>query len=145
MPMDRRALEDLCYAVLNVDRGVSLATQVRVAGTSRARRRGLLGVAGMTEDAGLWIAPSEAIHTFGMKVPIDVLFLDREFRIRKMIPKLSPGRIAICIRASSVLELQQGAIARSGTEAGDRLKFEPGSAMWRSGGTQPMSSSSRCL
>ncbi len=113
------------YAVQNLDRGVSVASEVRVAGTSATRRKGLLGTDTLAEGAGLWIAPCEAIHTFGMKVPIDVLFLDKEFRVRKLVAKLAPRRIAICLRASSVLELQGEAVARSGTSVGDRLKLEP--------------------
>lgn len=119
------------YAVQNLDRGVSVATEVRVAGTSGARRRGLLGVETLAEGAGLWIAPCEAIHTFGMKVAIDVVFLDKEFRVRKLVAKFAPRRIAICWRASSVLELQGGAVARSGTMLGDRLKLEPVSPAYR--------------
>lgn len=122
--MNTSVPEDLSYAVLNLDRGVTVARAVRVAGTSRARRKGLLGVEHLAEEAGMWIAPCEAIHTFGMKLAIDVLFLDKEFRVKKLIPSLAPRRIALCLSAASVLELQRGAAGRSGTVVGDRLKLE---------------------
>ena len=122
--MNRCTSESVSYSVLNVDRGVTVARQVRVASTSRDRRTGLLGVDRLAEDAGLWIVPCEAIHTFGMKVPIDVLFLDKEFRIRKLLGSVIPWRIGLCLRASSVLELAAGAAARSSTRVGDRLTFE---------------------
>ncbi len=144
-PAVRCAPEGLCYAVQNLDRRLKLATEVRVAGTSGARRRGLLGIETLAAGAGLWIAPCEAIHTFGMKVAIDVVFLDKDFRVRKLVPKLAPRRIAICWRASSVLELQADAVVRSGTKIGDRFKFEPVSPAYASEQTQPMSSSSTCL
>ncbi len=111
------------YVVLNLDRGSTIATRVRVAGTSAARRRGLLGVAGLLDESGIWIAPCEAIHTFGMRMPLDVLFLDPKLRVRKLSSHLAPSRIRICLAASSVLEVAQGAISRSRTEVGDRLSF----------------------
>lgn len=111
------------YAVLNLNRGSSIAARVRVAGTSSARRQGLLGISEMHGDSGIWIAPCEAIHTFGMRMPIDVLFLDREFKVRKLSSRVAAGRIRVCLAASSVLEVAQGTIARSETEVGDRLSF----------------------
>ncbi len=106
-----------------------------MAGTSGARRKGLLGVETLAEGAGLWIAPCEAIHTFGMKAPLGVVFLDKHFRVRKLVARLRPGRIAICLTASSVLELQCEAVARSGTLVGDRLRFEPVPEPYRTGET----------
>ena len=113
------------YMVFNVDRNVRLAERVRIAGTSASRRRGLRGIDRFESFGGLWIAPCEAIHTFGMKIAIDAVFLDRQFRIRRVRPDLRPGRIAVCLRADSVLELAAGVLARTGTVAGDRLRFEP--------------------
>lgn len=113
------------YTVLNLERGYPIATEVHVAGDSTARRKGLLGLETIPEGTGLWIAPCEAIHTFGMKTPIDVLFLDAKLRIRKIVQAMRPKRIAICLAASSVLEVEAGAILKSGAHLGDRLKFEP--------------------
>ncbi|MGA8026813.1 MAG: DUF192 domain-containing protein [Bryobacteraceae bacterium] len=112
------------YIVQNLDRGSVIANQVRIAGSSSARRRGLLGVEGLEKGSGIWIAPCEAIHTFGMKMPIDVVFLDREYRVNKLRPRLRPSRISVCLSACSVLELEAGAISRSTTRLGDRLAFE---------------------
>jgi uncharacterized membrane protein (UPF0127 family) len=106
---------------LNQDRGSILAKRVRVAGTSRARRNGLLRISDLDVEAGLWIAPCEAIHTFGMRIPLDILFLDREWRVRKIHYALQPRRIAVCLRARSVLELAAGALSGSSTGLGDRL------------------------
>lgn len=112
------------YLVTNLNRGVVIATRVRIAGTSSARRKGLLDFEELPSGFGLWIAPCEAIHTFGMKVALDALFLDKGFRVRKAIQNLSPRRFSVCVSASSVLEIEAGAITRSGTEAGHRLEFQ---------------------
>ena len=111
------------YTVRNRDRQSTLATQVTIAGTSRDRRTGLKGRVGLPSDAGLWIAPCEAIHTFGMRMAIDAVFLDQNFRVRKIRSGIAPRRIAFCIRAHSVLELAAGAASRSLTCTGDQLEF----------------------
>jgi uncharacterized protein len=113
------------YAVHNLNRGVLLAGRIRVAGTSESRRHGLLGIDRLDGGSGIWIAPCEAIHTFGMKMPIDVIFLDRELRVRKLVPVLAPRRLSVSLLAHSVLELEPGSIDRSATRLGDRLRFTP--------------------
>ena len=111
------------YTVRNRDRQSTLATQVTIAGTSRERRAGLKARAVLSSDAGLWIAPCEAIHTFGMRMAIDAVFLDQNFRVRKIRSSIAPRKIAFCIRAHSVLELAAGAASRSLTCTGDQLEF----------------------
>ena len=108
----------------NESRGSVLASETRLAGTSKARRHGLRGETALDQGQGLWIVPCEAIHTFGMKMPIDSVFLDKELRVRGLRNNLKPRRIAACLRAHSVLELPAGAVERSGTAIGDRLRVE---------------------
>ncbi len=111
------------FTIINQNRCSILAQHVRVAANSRERRRGLLDLRNVNEDFGLWINPCEAIHTFGMKMPIDSIFIDKHFQVRKLRSYLRPGRIAICLSAASVLELPVGTILRSRTAVGDRLRF----------------------
>jgi uncharacterized protein len=113
------------YAVFNENRGRNIAARVAVAGTSQARRAGLLGKESIESESGLWIAPCEAIHTFGMKTVIDVIFLDRHSQVRKLVSNLKPRRVAVCLKAASVLELASGKVAQSETRVGDRLQFQP--------------------
>jgi hypothetical protein len=121
-------VNDDLYVIRNVTRDLTLATHVALAGTSQARRRGLLDAENLDTGSGLWIVPCEAIHTFGMKVRLDVVFLDKNLQVRKISPDLGPRRMSICLRAHSVLELPAGAVARSGTKLGDRLEKRPRSA-----------------
>ncbi len=109
--------------VRNLTRGTWLGDRVEIARTSRERRRGLLGRQELPEGCGLWIAPCEGIHTFSMRFPIDVIFLDRHRRVLSLRTELHPGRIAVCLRAHSVLELPAGTIGRSQTRVGDQLEF----------------------
>jgi uncharacterized protein len=108
--------------LVNQDRDSELASQVRRAGSSTERRRGLLDRDMLPEGAGLWIIPCEAIHTFGMRMPIDSVFIDRGLRVTALRVHLRPWRIAVCLRAHSVLELPAGTIMRSRTQVGDQLR-----------------------
>ena len=72
----------------------------------------------------MWIVPCEGIHTFGMKFPIDVLFLDRDLKVLKLCRALRAGRISLCLRAFSVLELPAGTGAGTRTAVGDQLSME---------------------
>jgi uncharacterized protein len=110
------------YSFRNTDKASLLAARVVLAGTSRDRRTGLLGKREMEDLTGMWILPCEAIHTFFMKMAIDSVFLDKQLRVTKVKANLCPFRIAVSLRAHSVLELPPGTVLRSRTEVGDRLE-----------------------
>jgi uncharacterized membrane protein (UPF0127 family) len=101
-----------------------LADRADIADTSQKRRTGLLKHTGLAPGEGLWIAPSEGVHTFGMKFPIDVVFLTRNKKILKVRPNMVRGRISLSLRAHSVLELPAGTLDQTGTSAGHQLEFE---------------------
>lgn len=104
-------------------KGSVLAAKANVADTSEKRRTGLLKHTGLGEGEGLWIKPSEGVHTFGMKFAIDVIFVSKKGVVLKLRPNMVRRRIALCLRASSVVELPVGVIAASQTAAGDQLEF----------------------
>ncbi len=112
------------FRIRNITRGSALAESVDVADTSRKRSVGLLKHDSLPQGHGLWITPCEGIHTFGMKFPIDVLFLNRKKKVVKVRPDMGPWRISLCLRAHSVLELPSGAAAAAETQSGDQLEFE---------------------
>lgn len=88
--------------------------------------KGLLGRKALAAEHGLWIRPSQGIHTVGMAFPIDVVYLDREDRVLRLYHGLAPFRIAaVSLRVRSVLELPAGTLSRTGTAVGDLLEFQP--------------------
>ncbi len=101
-----------------------LADRADIADTSAKRRTGLLKHTGLEPGEGLWIAPCEGVHTFGMKFAIDVLFLNKKKKILKVRPNMVRRRMALSLRAHSVLELPAGTIEATGTAKGDQLEFE---------------------
>ena len=107
--------------VRNQTRNIVLGQAVEVADTSAKRRTGLLKHEQLEPGEGLWIVPCESVHTFFMKFPIDLVYLDKRRKVRKVRNAVPPWRISACLRAYSVLELPAGTVAQSGTKAGDEL------------------------
>ncbi|MBV8464660.1 MAG: DUF192 domain-containing protein [Burkholderiales bacterium] len=90
------------------------------------RMRGLLGRPRLADDEILLIKPCNAVHTFGMRYAIDVVFTDRRGRITKIVHRVSPGRFAMSITASQVFELSAGTAQRMGFAAGQTLPLDEG-------------------
>jgi len=111
--------------VMNLTRGTILATRLEPAHTSATRRKGLLGRQALLPGEGLWIAPCESVHTFFMRFPIDLVYLDRENRIRKVRNAVGPWRVSACFSAHSILELPAGTIRETRTERWDTLEIGP--------------------
>ncbi len=74
---------------------------------------------------GLWIVPCESVHTFFMQFPIDLVYIDRNNRIRKVRESVPPWRLSVCLSAHSILELPAGTIRRTQTQRGDTLQILP--------------------
>jgi uncharacterized membrane protein (UPF0127 family) len=110
---------------VNISKGkVVLARRVEWAGTSAERRHGLLGRSELHPEEGMYIAPCQWIHTFGMKFPIDVLFLARNGHVMAIHHSLRPFRLSRpVLRAQGVLELAAGRARTTNTEKGDIVEF----------------------
>src|SRR5262249_14989284 len=114
------------FVVRNRTRGATLASHVELADSPRARRRGLLKRDKLNPGQGLWIFPTQAIHTFGMRFPIDVVFIDRQLRVKRIYHRLAPFRLTSLVwSAQSVLELPSGSLAGTNTSVGDELQISP--------------------
>ena len=110
----------------NRSRNAYLATEVAVADTHWTRLRGLMGTsaASFRSGQGLWIVPCHGVHTFAMRFPIDVVYLDRAKKVLHLEKSLQPWRIAAVRRkAVSVLELPCDTLTTTGTSIGDELEI----------------------
>ena len=108
----------------NQTRNTVLAHAAEVADTSAKRRTGLLKHEKLEPGEGLWIVPCESVHTFFMKFPIDLVYLDRRRKVRKVRSAMRPWRLSACLLAHSVLELPAGTVEQSGTQVGDELAID---------------------
>jgi len=109
---------------MNATRQTELGNRIETADRGPRRRKGLLGRDGLAAGQGLWIVPCEAVHTFAMRFPIDLVYLDRRRRVLKVRHSVPPGRISACLRAHSVIELPAGTVRQAQVSAGDELAFE---------------------
>ncbi len=109
------------FVLRNGRRDTVVATRIEPAFDSASRRRGLLGRTEFAEGAALIIAPCGGIHTFFMRMAIDVVFLSRAGVVLKTYSRLPAWRIALAFRAFAAIELPSGTIERSETKRGDQL------------------------
>ncbi|MDR3735449.1 MAG: DUF192 domain-containing protein [Acidobacteriaceae bacterium] len=121
----RSATPDIRLEVTNRARGTVLATRLEVADSAPKRSKGLLGRDGLAPGEGLWIIPCESVHTYFMRFPIDLVYIDRKYMIKKVRSAVGPWRMSACLSAHSVLELPPGTIRETQTQPGDLLEFSP--------------------
>ena len=110
------------YCVYNQTRESFLSLGVAAADTTFARLKGLIGKLSLGLDEGLWIVPSRGIHTVGVLFPLDLVYLDENYRVIHAVESFPTFRISPLIaQAASVLELPTHTIYSSQTQPGDQL------------------------
>ncbi len=82
---------------------------------------GLLGRSSLPADEGLLLVPAWSIHTWFMRFPIDVVFLDAEGRVLRVVERMRPWRLVSVRRARAVIELAAGVAARLDIREGARI------------------------
>jgi hypothetical protein len=97
---------------------------VDVADSSAKRRTGLLKHERLDAGQGLWIVPCESVHTFFMKFPIDLVYVDKHRKVRKVRSRVPAWRLSACLSAHSIVELPAGTVEDSRTQVGDELVFD---------------------
>lgn len=94
--------------IVNLTRESIVCEQATLADRAATRMRGLLGRRALPSGEGLLLRPAASIHTAFMRFPIDVVFLDGDLRVLKLVPRLKPWRTAAALSAKAVLELAAG-------------------------------------
>jgi hypothetical protein len=107
--------------LIDASTGTIIAHQVEAAFDSASRRHGLLGREQWATGRALVLAPCAAVHTCFMRFPIDVLFVDRRGRVRKVAEHLKAWRIAASPRAFAAIEMAAGSAAAAGVRPGSRV------------------------
>ncbi len=114
------------FSAINTTTQKELGKRIRKAITFFQRTRGLLGQKEIKKGEGLYIPACRSIHTFFMRFPIDVVFIDDDNRITLVAPSLLPFRIAFGPRnTAGVLELSAGTLNDNRCIAGDKISFIP--------------------
>ncbi|WP_129307066.1 DUF192 domain-containing protein [Streptomyces sp. L2] len=97
----------------------AVAVPLEIATSYRARTKGLLGRESV--DGALLLSPAGSIHTFRMRIAIDVAYLDRNLTVIA-VRTMKPGRLGLPrLRSRHVLEAEAGAMAGWGLRVGARV------------------------
>ena len=114
--------------------GRVVAESITVADSTLRRLRGLLGKRDLAGGHGVLLRPAWSIHTAFMRFPIDVVFLDADQVVIKIVPELRPFKTASCRGAREIVELRAGEAGRRGLHIGDRVAWAARPS-WDEGGS----------
>jgi len=101
--------------------GAVVCERCSVAESPLTRMKGLLGRNELPAGEGIWLRPCGSVHTAFMRFAIDVVFLDREGRVVRVVGGLRPWRAVGARGSPSVIELAAGECERRGIAEGDVL------------------------
>ena len=110
--------------LVDADTGEAIVPRLEIATNPWKRFVGLMGRPSIDGDSALLLEPCNQIHMFFMRFAIDVLFLDRSRRVKRVVLNLKPWRISpLVFSARSVVELPAGTLTDRSLE-GRRLRLE---------------------
>src|SRR3990167_404100 len=119
----RRSLQLGIRSDIGLNRPTSL--RVMLADNFWSRLVGLLLHRSLPNDKALLLVPCASIHTFGMRITIDVIFLDKQNKVLGFSDHVTPNRIRSAPRGTvKVLEIAQGNRMRTGINLDDYLVFD---------------------
>ncbi len=115
-------MEDKLITLKKVN-GEIVCQKVLVTQTLKQRIIGLMFSDELPSQAeGFLISPGNSIHTFFMNYPLDLVFLDKKFKVVKVIKNMKPWRMTlIYLRSSHVLEIKSGTVNLT-INKGDQLE-----------------------
>ena len=109
--------------LVNTTKKTILSDRCHFANTVVKRMVGLLNRRKFAEGEGLLFDRCYGVHTFGMRFPIDILFLDKDLQVIRAVKSLPPYRTSVVRKAVYVLELPVGALENTCTEEGDQIQI----------------------
>jgi uncharacterized membrane protein (UPF0127 family) len=113
--------------IINQTNKIVIVSNMELAQSFTQRLIGLMGRKIFIEGSGLWIKQSgNSIHTFFMRFPIDLIFLNKEKNVKYLVKNMSPWRVVMVPTLSSLdcLEVPAGTIEKHGLKLGDILHVE---------------------
>jgi hypothetical protein len=119
---ERRARKGVRTSPVRRLDGAVVCERCTIADSPLPRMRGLLGKRGLGSDEGVLLRPAGSVHTFFMRFPIDVVFLDCDGRVLRIAESVRPWRTAAARGAKAVLELRAGECAQRRLLTGDVLE-----------------------
>lgn len=113
----------IVYNIFNKTKKQTLVFEAQVADNFFLRLKGLMFKRSMADSAALLFYHTYSIHTFFMRFPLDIVFLNKKMQVVKFYEALSPGKIVFCFFSYLVVELPPHKISRKNLEIGDVLEL----------------------
>ena len=96
--------------------------EIKIADSFLTRLAGLMFRKKWPQAAALLLAPCNSVHMCFMRFAIDVVYIDKDYRILKIVKSLKPWiGLSMCRKAWAVLELTEGGADRCGLVVGKKL------------------------
>jgi hypothetical protein len=109
--------------LIHVRTGREIA-RLEIARTPLQRMRGLLGRSRLPPGEGMLFERCSSIHMFFMRFALDVIFVDSDWTVRRVVRNLRPWHLAASSGADRVVELAAGALEETPVAPGDALRIE---------------------
>ena len=110
--------------LLNADDKKCLVSKVSRTTNFMERMRGLLFKPALEENEALLISSCNSVHMFGMSYPIDLIYMDNNWVILKLVEQLQPWRMSACTTAKMVVELRANSLKKMPVKNGQQLEWE---------------------
>ncbi len=109
--------------IKNKNKATVLSKSAKTANSFFLRLKGLMFKKSMDEQGALIFINAPSIHTFFMRFPIDILFLDKKMRVTRICHSVYPGRCVFCLNAAFTIEFPALKLAKLNVEIGDTIEF----------------------
>ena len=97
--------------------------EILIADNFITRFAGLMFQKKLPAATGLFLAPCNSVHMCFMRFAIDVIYLDKDYKILKVVKNLRPWiGLSMCAKAYATLEMTAGEANRCGLEVGKTLE-----------------------
>lgn len=111
------------YRIINKTKSIVLSQKAKKADNFFKRFLGLMLKKNMEWEEALIFYHSPSIHTFFMKIPIDVVFLDKNMQVLRIVENLKSGKIISCFKSLVTIEFPVHKTSKSSLEVGDILEI----------------------
>lgn len=109
--------------IANIDSATADLLEISVADTFFLRLRGLLGTTLLAGNQGLLLCNCNSVHMIGMRYALDIVYLDKNGIILKMVENLKPWQVSFCEAAKDTLEIKSGTVQRLCWKVGNKLQL----------------------
>ena len=111
--------------IINLNKNSILAEEILLADNFLTRLRGLLGFKCFNKNQAMVLRPCNSVHTFFMHFSIDVLFVDKDNKVVKIVRNMKPFKATmICLKSKFVIEFPVGVVDSTKSSIGDILQIQ---------------------